>query len=143
MLTWSQTYLSNIDLVVSHLFILGAYTYPAVFLLYACGGAWFALNFHVLFKTSFLRTRVLFGVLCSGVSISLLGLCVKLMETVLQLVVLAATVTMGPGSVRLVRIVVLVIEFSLAWIVLPISIVCVGLSAATGMILRIGRYCYC
>ena len=64
------------------------------------------------------------------------------METVLQLVVLVVAVIMVPGCVRLVRIVVLVIEFSRAWIILPISIVFVGLSAATGMILCIGHYCY-
>ena len=106
------------------------------------GGAWFASNFHVLFKTLFLKTRVLFRVLCSGVSVSVFGLCVKLTETALQLVVLVATVIMGPGCVRLVRIVVIVMEFLCAWIVLPISIVFVGLSAATGTILHIGHYCY-
>ena len=62
-------------------------------------GAWFASNFHVLFKTSFLQTKVLFKVLCSGVSVSVFGLCVKLMETALQLVILVAAVIMGPGCV--------------------------------------------
>ena len=60
-------------------------------------GAWFILNFHVMLKTSFVVTRALFRVLCSGVSVSMLGLCVKLAETMLQLVVLVVAVTVGPG----------------------------------------------
>ena len=60
----------------------------------------------------------------------------------LQLVILVAIVTVGPGCVPLVQSAVLVIEFSCAWIVLHISIGCVGLSAVVGMILRIGCYRY-
>ena len=77
-----------------------------------------------------------------GVSVSMFGLCVKLMETVLRLVVLVVIVIMGPGCVRLVRIIVVVVEFSHVWIILTISIGFLGLSAATGMILRFGCYCY-
>ena len=62
-----------------------------------CEGAWFALYLHVVFKTLFVVTRALFRVLCSGVSVSTFGLCVKRVETVLQLVVLVVTVTAGPG----------------------------------------------
>ena len=54
------------------------------------------LNFHVVLKTSFVGTRSLFRVLCSGVSISLFGLCVQLMETVLLLIVLVAVIVVGP-----------------------------------------------
>ena len=53
--------------------------YPDIFPLYVCGeGAWFTLNFHVMLKTSFIVTRALFRVLCSGVSVSVFGLCVKI-----------------------------------------------------------------
>ena len=65
-----------------------------------CGvfeGVWFALYSHVVFKTSFVVTRALFRVLCSGVSISTFGLCIIRAETVLRLVVLVVTVTAGPG----------------------------------------------
>ena len=55
------------------------------------------LNFYVMLKTSFVVTRALFRVLCSGVSIFAFGLCVKFAETMLQLVVLVVTVTVGPG----------------------------------------------
>ena len=61
-----------------------------------CEGAWFALYLHVVFKTSFVVTRVLFRVLSLGVSVSTFGLCVKLVETVLRLVVLVVAVTAGP-----------------------------------------------
>ena len=64
-----------------------------------CEGVWFTLNFHVMLKTSFVVTRALFRVLCSGVSVSVFGLCVKLAETMLQLVVLVVTVTVGPEGV--------------------------------------------
>ena len=80
-----------------------------------------------MLKTSFLLTRALFRVLCLGVSISMFRLCVKWMETVLQLVVLVAAI---------------VIEFSRAWIILRISIGCVHLSVVIGMAVHIGRYCY-
>ena len=46
-----------------------------------CEGAWFALYLHVVFKTSFVVTRALFRVLCSGVSVSTFGLCEKRAET--------------------------------------------------------------
>ena len=62
-----------------------------------CEEAWFALYLHVVFKTSFVVTRVLFRVLCSGVSVSMFGLCIKYVETVLRLVILVVTVTAGPG----------------------------------------------
>ena len=55
-----------------------------------------------MLKTSFVVTGTLFRVLCSGVSASVFGLCVKLVETMLQLVVLVVVVTMGPGCERLV-----------------------------------------
>ena len=116
--------------------------YPDVFPRYVCEGVWFTLNFHVMLKTSFVVTRALFRVLCSGVFVSVLGLCVTLTETVLQLVVLVAAVIVGPGCVRLVRSVILILEFSRAWIVLHISIGCVCFSAVVGMILHIGHYCY-
>ena len=84
--------------------------------------------------TSFVVTRVLFRVLCSGVFVSVFGLRVKLMETVLQLVVLVAAVIVGPGGVRLVRSAVLTVEFLSVWVVLHISIFCVYFSAAVGTI---------
>ena len=67
-----------------------------------CEGVWFAFNFHVMFETLFVVTRALFRVLCSGVSTSVFGICVKLAETMLQLVVLVVVVTVGPGCERLV-----------------------------------------
>ena len=117
-------------------------SYPGMFSLYVGDGAWFASNFHVLLKTPFLQTRVLFRVLCLGVSVFVFCFCVKFTETVLWLVVLVVIVIMGPGCVWLVRIIVVVIEFLCAWIILPISIVFMGLSAVTGTILSFGRYCY-
>ena len=95
-----------------------------------------------MLKTSFPLTRALFRVLCSGVSVSVFGLCIKWTETVLQLVVLVATIVMGPGCERLVRFVVLIIEFSRAWRILYIFIVYLGLATAIGTVGRIGRYCY-
>ena len=89
-------------------------------------GAWSHLNFHILVKTLFLLTRVLFRVLCSGVSISVVGLCVNLMETVMQLVVLVAAGVVAPRCVRLVRIVIFVVLFSHVGAVLAISMVPVG-----------------
>ena len=56
----------------------------------------------MLFKTSFVVTRALFRVLCSGVSVSTFGLCVKYAATVLRLVVLVVTVAVGPGCEQLV-----------------------------------------
>ena len=50
-----------------------------------------------MLKTSFVVTRALFRVLCLGVSVSVFGLCIKLAETMLQLVVLVVTETVGPG----------------------------------------------
>ena len=76
-----------------------------------CEGAWFALYLHVVFKTLFVVTIALFRILCSGVSVSTFVLCVKRVETVLRLVVLVVAVTAGPGCERLVRFVILVIEF--------------------------------
>ena len=67
-----------------------------------CEGAWFTLNFHVMLKASFVVTRALFRVLCSGVSISVFGLCVKLVETMLRLVILVVAVVVGAGCERLV-----------------------------------------
>ena len=65
------------------------------------------------------------------------------METVLQLVVLVATVPVGPGCVRLVQSIVLVIKFPHAWMFLYISIGCVGSFVKVGMICCIGHYFYC
>ena len=107
-----------------------------------CEGAWFALYLHVVFKTSFLVTGALFRVLCSGVSVSTFGLCVKCVETVLRLIVLVVAVTAGPGCERLVRFVVLVIEFSRAWGISCSFIVYSGLFSVIGTVGRIGRYCY-
>ena len=76
-----------------------------------------------MLKTSFIVTRALFRVLCSGVSASVFGLCIKLVKTMSQLVILVVVVTVGPGCERLVRFVILVIEFSRAWRILCISIV--------------------
>ena len=42
---------------------------------YVCEGAWFCLGFHVVFETSFMRTRPLFKVLCLCVFVSLFGFC--------------------------------------------------------------------
>ena len=85
--------------------------YPYVFPHYVCEGVWFTLNFHVIVTTLFVVTRALFRVLCSGVFVSMFGLCIKLAETVLQLVVLVATVIVGPGCVRLVRSAILAVGF--------------------------------
>ena len=90
--------------------------YPGVFLRYVCEGVWSSLNFHVLLKTSFVGTRVLFRVLCLVVSVFMSSLCVQLAGAVLQLVVLVAAVVVGPGCVRRVQFVVLIIKFSHAWI---------------------------
>ena len=95
-----------------------------------------------MLKTLLLLTRALFRVFSLGVSVSMFGLCVKWTETVLQLVVLVAVIVIDPGCVRLVRVVILVIEFSRAWIILRISIGCVHLSVAISMAIRTGRYCY-
>ena len=95
-----------------------------------------------MLKTSFIVTRTLFRVLCLGVSISVFGLCVKFVETMLQLVVLDVAVTVGPGCERLVRFIVLVVEFLCAWRILYISIVYLGLSTGIGTVGRIGHYCY-
>ena len=104
------------------------FCYPDVFQHYACGGgALSLLDFHVMLKTLLIETRALYRVLCSGVSISLFDLCIKLTETVLQLVVLVAIVIVGPGCVRLVRSIILVIKFSCAWRILSIPIGCLGL----------------
>ena len=89
--------------------------------------------------TSFVVTRALFRVLCSGVSVSAFGLCVKYAETVLRLVVLVVAVTVGPGCERLVRFVVLVIEFSHASGVSCSFIVYLDLFFAIGTVGRIGR----
>ena len=68
-----------------------------LFLCCICEGMWFTLNFHVMLKTSFVATRTLFRVLCSGVSFSVFSLCIKLAETVLRLVVLVVAVVVGAG----------------------------------------------
>ena len=73
--------------------------YPDVLPCYVCEGAWFTLNFHMVVKTSFVGTRALFRVLCSGVSVFVFGLCINLTETELQLVVLVAADVKGPGCV--------------------------------------------
>ena len=70
------------------------------------------------------------------------GPCVKHAETMLRLVVLVVTVIAGPGCERLVQFIILVIEFSRAWIVSSIFIVSLGLSAVIRTVGRIGRYCY-
>ena len=116
--------------------------YPGVFPHYVCEGAWSSLNFHVVLKTSFVGTRALFRVLCLGVSIFVFGLCVQLTETVLQLVVLVATVVVGPGCVQLVQFVVLVIKFSKAWISWVVSFGCFMLFCAIRTICRTGCYVY-
>ena len=113
-----------------------------LFLCCICEGAWFTLNFHVMLKTSFIVTRALFRVLCLGVSVSVFGLCVKLAETMLRLVVLVVAVVVGAGCEQLVQFVVLVVEFSCAWRILYISIVYLGLFTMVGTVSRIGRYCY-
>ena len=95
-----------------------------------------------MFEALFVVTRALFRVLYSGVSASMFGLCVKLAETMSQLVVLVVVVTVGPGCERLVRFIILVIRFSRAWRILCTFIVYLGLSTVAGMIGHIGRYCY-
>ena len=57
----------------------------------------------------------------------------------LQLVVLVAIIVVGLGCVRLVRIVVLIVEFSRVQIILHISLQCMYLSAAIGTTVVIGR----
>ena len=52
---------------------------------------------HVLFKASFVATRALLRVLCSGVSVSMFGLCVNMRKLVLRLGILVVPVTVGPG----------------------------------------------
>ena len=73
--------------------------YPDVFLRYVCEGAWFILNFHVMLTILFIVTRVLFRVLCLGIFVSVFGLRIKLMETVLQLVILVAAVIVCPECI--------------------------------------------
>ena len=92
-----------------------------------------------MFKTSFVVTRVLFRVLCLGVSVSMFSLCVKHAETMLQLVILVVAVIAGPGCERLVRFVV---EFSHARGVSCSFVVYLGLFAVIGMVGCIGCYCY-
>ena len=96
-----------------------------------------------MLRTLFVVTRALFRVLCLGVSISVFGLCVKLVETMMQLVILVVAVTVGPGCEQLVRFIALVIEFLRAWRILCISIVYLGLSTVVGTVGHIGHYCYC
>ena len=96
-----------------------------------------------MLKTSFAVTRALFRVLCSGVFVSVFGLCVKFVETMLQLVLLVVAVTVGPGCKQLVQFIILVIEFSRAWGILYNSVVYLGLSTAIGTVGHIGCYCYC
>ena len=97
-----------------------------------------------MLKTLFVLTRVLFKFLCSGVSaFPVQSLRKKFCGTMLQLVVLVVAVAVGPGCGRLVRFIVLVIEFSRAWRILCISTVYLGLSTVVGTDGRIGRYCYC
>ena len=74
-----------------------------------CEGAWFTLNFHVILKALFVVTRVLYTVLCSGVSVSVFGLYVKLGETILRLVVLVVVVVVAAGCEQLVQLVILVV----------------------------------
>ena len=74
-------------------------------------GMWSHLNFHILVKASFLLTRVLFRVLYSDVSISVVRFCINLTETVMQLVILVAAGVVVPKCVQLVRIIVLVVWF--------------------------------
>ena len=100
------------------------------------------LDFHVVLETSFVETRVLFRVLCSGVSVSLFGLCEELMETVLQLVILVAVVIVGPGCVRLVRSIIFVAKFSHAWRNLCSPSGLLELFHVFGMICHTGRYGY-
>ena len=84
--------------------------------------------------TLFVVTRVLFRVLCSGVFVFHVRSLRKMRKLVLQLVVLVVTVIVGPGCERLVRFVVLVIEFSHAWGVSCSFIVCLGLFFAIGTV---------
>ena len=119
--------------------------YPDVFLHYVCEGVWFILNFHVMLTISFIVTRALFRVLCSVVFVSVFSLRVKLMETVLQLVILVATVIVGSGCVLLVRSAVPTIEILSVWVVFHIfhiSIFCVSFSTVVGRIIHVGCYCY-
>ena len=96
----------------------------------------------MVLNTSFVLTRALFRVLCLGVSLSAFGLYVKLVETVLQLVVLVAAVIVGPGYGQLVRFVILIIGILHAWGVLHTSIVYLCMFAVIGAVGHIGRYCY-
>ena len=95
-----------------------------------------------MLRTLVVVTRALFRVLCLGVSVSVFSLCVKLAETMLQLVVLVVAVAVGPGCECLVQFIVPVIEFSRAWRILCISIVYLGLSTVVGTVGCIGCYCY-
>ena len=96
----------------------------------------------MILGTSFVVNRVLFRVLCLGVFVSTFDLCVKLVETVLQLVILVAVLIVDPGCGWLVRFVVLVIGDSHAWGGLHTSIVCLCMFTVIGTVGRIGRYCY-
>ena len=60
----------------------------------------------------------------------------------LRLVVLVVTVVVGPGSERLVRFVVLVVEFSHAWGVSCSFVVYSDLLFVIGTVGHIGRYSY-
>ena len=63
-------------------------------------------------------------------------------KLVLQLVVLVVAVVVGPGCERLVRFVILVIEFSHAWGVSFSFVVYLDLPFVIGTVGRIGRYSY-
>ena len=65
-----------------------------------CGGVVYSVFTYAAYD--FVVTRALFRVLCSGVSVSTFGLCIKNAETVLRLVVLVVAVTVGPGCEQLV-----------------------------------------
>ena len=113
--------------------------YPELFRCDVCDGVWSTLYLHMLLKTLFVVTRVLFRVFCLGVSISVFGLCVKYAETVLRLVILVVAVTVGPGCEQLVQFIVLVVEFSRAWGISCSFIVYLDLFFAIGTVGRIGR----
>ena len=55
-----------------------------------------------MLEASFVVTRALFRVLCLGVSVSVFGLCIKLAETILRLVILVVIVVVGAGCEQLV-----------------------------------------
>ena len=76
--------------------------------------AWCWLDFHVMLYFIQTKIRVLFRVLCLGVSESLLSLCEKHRKQVLRLVLLVIVITEGCLVVQLVRSIVYFVKILLS-----------------------------